>query len=68
MSDYSDIDPFHVHSDEYNRLWKLARANGWVIPANDAFPEHAWIIYWTGMDRLLRGEQRGRPVPPHRSG
>lgn len=68
MNDYTDIDPFHNHRNEYNHWLCVARAKGWVLPVDYAFPDHAWISYWQRMDRYERGEQRGRPVPPHRSG
>lgn len=67
MTNYTNTDPSHVHSDEYNRLWKLARANGWQIPLTNTFPDHVWIKYWTDVERLERDKQRGHPVPPHRS-
>ena len=67
-TEHSDIDPFHIHSDEYNTWWRIARRKGWKIPVNIAFPDHSWLAYWQSMDAYERGESRGRPVPPHRSG
>ena len=65
--EHSDIDPLHIHSDEYNALWKVAREHGWVVPVNHAFPDDAWVRYWNRMAARERGEIVGRPVPPHRS-
>lgn len=63
-----DIDPFGVHSSEYNTWWRTARRKGWKLPVNNAFPDHSWVAYWQAMDRYEHGESAGRPVPPHRSG
>jgi len=63
-----DIDPFGVHSSEYNTWWRAARRNGWKLPVNTAFPDESWLAYWKAMDAYAHGETAGRPVPPHRSG
>lgn len=67
LSSNTDIDPFGVHSDEYNTWWRTARRKGWKLPVNNAFPDHSWLAYWQAMDRYEHGESAGRPVPPHRS-
>ncbi len=61
MTDYTDIDPFHPHSDEYDRLSKLARDNGWQIPFTNEFPDHVWIKYWTDLERIER-DKLARPT------
>jgi hypothetical protein len=51
------------------RLYRLAEEKGWSLPAtNNPFPSDAWNRYWAAKEEYERNPEKGRPIPPHRSG
>jgi hypothetical protein len=55
----------------FTALFRKALKKQWATPPVREITEdnqQSWIDYWEAMGRYARGEQEGRPIPPHRSG
>lgn len=58
--------------DTFRTMRRKAERKGWTRPGNPVAPgsnlRAAWLRYWQACEDYERHPERGRPIPPHRSG
>lgn len=69
--------------DRFRTMSRKAERKGWTRPAELLSPDRlmipeakrgasnlrtAWLRYWEACEDYERHPERGRPIPPHRSG